>query len=66
MTDQTEDNPISECFMTLLEGIKANRVEIEGLKKMMNLVVEGMDKGLPGKTGDDKGISYYNGKVVLK
>ncbi len=43
MTEETKDNPISECIMMLFESIKKNRAEIEGLKKMMGKVAKGMD-----------------------
>ena len=44
MAEETEDHPISRCIMMLFEDMKRNKAEIEGLKKMMDKVVEGMDK----------------------
>lgn len=74
MAEETKSHPISQCIMMLFEDMKRNRAEIEGLKKMMDLVVGGMDKlttaverieknkGLPKKTEDDEYISYYQQK----
>ena len=44
MAEKTKVHPINECIMLLFEDMKRNRSEIEGLKKMMDKVVEGMNK----------------------